>query len=290
MPTPTNPTENSSTYFINPEEAAETARLVDLDHALTKEMGSLFPTSVDPAHIHTVLDLACGPGGWALEVAYAHPRVEVVGVDISQKMIRYAQAQARTQGLDNVSFQIMNILEPLAFPDDAFDFVNARLVSSFVPRDVWPRLFQECLRITQPGGIIRFTEAEWVFSNGVASERFADMVTRAMWLDSKSFSPDGKRFGITLALRRLLSDAGLTNMQQQAFALDYSFGAEEHETLYQNLITAFKLMQPFLVKMKVTTPEEVDQVYQHITEEMQEPEFLGLFFLRSVWGTKHDAT
>lgn len=286
MPTPLNPTENTSTYFINPEEAAETARLIDLDHSLTNEMGSLFPVSVDLTHARTVLDLACGPGGWILDVARLYPEIGAVGVDISQKMIRYAQAQARAQGLDNTSFQVMNILEPLTFPDDTFDFVNARLISSFMPRDKWAPFLQECLRITRPGGIIRLTEAEWVFSNGEACERFADMVTRAMWLDGKSFAPDGKRFGITLALRKLMSDAGLTDIQQQAFTLEYSYGTDEHQLWYENLITAFKLMQPFLIKRGVTTPEEVDRVYQQITVEMQEPEFLGLFFLRSVRGTK----
>src|SRR6184192_1487479 len=69
MPTPTNPSENQSTYFINPEEAAETARLLQQDRSITKEMGSLFPVSLDLSHIHTVLDLACGPGGWAFDVA-----------------------------------------------------------------------------------------------------------------------------------------------------------------------------------------------------------------------------
>ena len=286
MPTPINPLENQSTYFINPEEAAETARLLLQDRSITKEMGGVFPASLDLPQVHMVLDMACGPGGWAIDVARAYPDMDVVGVDISEKMIRYAQAHARASGLDNASFQVMNILEPLTFPEDAFDFVNARLTSSFMPTRAWPNLLRESLRITRPGGVIRLTEAEWVFSNGSASEQFASLLTHAMWLDGKSFSPDGKRFGATLMLGQFFRDAGLVNIQRQAYALEYSYGTEAHETWYQNIMIAYPLLLPFLLKMGVTTKEEFDRLYEQIGAEMQQPEFRALFFLLSVWGTK----
>ncbi len=286
MPTPTNPLENPSTYFINPEEAAETSRLLLQDRIITKEMGGVFPASLDLSRIYTVLDLACGPGGWALDVARAYPHIDVVGVDISEKMIRYAQAQARMLGLDNASFQVMDVLKPLAFPQEAFDFVNARFISPFMPKDAWPRLLQECVRITLPGGIIRLTDGEWSFSNGEATEQFADMVIHAMWLAGKSFSPDGKRFGTTLVLSQFLREADLGNIQHQAYALDYSYGTEAHETMYQNTMITYPLLLPFLLKMGVTTREEFDRLYEQIAAETQEPEYRGLWFYLSVWGTK----
>ena len=49
-----------------------------------------------------MLDLACGPGGWACEVARLYPQIDVIGVDISEKMMRYARAHAQAQRLDNV--------------------------------------------------------------------------------------------------------------------------------------------------------------------------------------------
>src|SRR6266567_1105699 len=254
MPTPSNPLENPSTYFINPEEAAETSRLLLQDRIITKEMGGVFPASLDLSHIYTVLDLACGPGGWALDVARAYPHIDVVGVDISEKMIRYAQAQARMLGLDNASFQVMDVLKPLAFPQEAFDFVNTRFISPFMPKDAWPRLLQECVRITLPGGVIRLT--------------------------------DGERFGTTLVLSQFLREAGLGNIQHQAYALDYSYGTEAHETMYQNTMITYPLLLPFLLKMGVTTREEFDRLYEQIAAETQEPEYRGLWFYLSVWGTK----
>jgi len=286
MPTPVNPSENQSTYFINPEDAAETSRLLMQDRVVTKEMGGVFSADLDLSQIHIVLDLACGPGGWASDVARTYPQIDVVGVDISQKMILYAQAHARTQGLDNASFQVMDVLKPLEFPDDAFEFVNARFISPFMPKVAWPNFLQECLRITRPGGIVRITDGEWQFSNGVASEKIADLLTRATWLAGKSFSPDGKRFGTTLMLGQFMRDTGLTNLQHRAYALDYSYGTEAYETLYQEFVIGTPLLFPFLSHMGVTTKEEFDRLYEQMTEEMQEPAFRGLWFFLSVWGSK----
>ena len=81
MEMPVNPSENRSTYFVNPEEAEETARLLLQDRFVTKETGGVFPEDLDPNRVQLVLDLACGPGGWACDVARLHPQIDVIGVD-----------------------------------------------------------------------------------------------------------------------------------------------------------------------------------------------------------------
>ncbi len=43
-----------------------------------------FPDDFRLSQVHLVLDLACGPGGWAIDVARAYPNIDVMGVDISQ--------------------------------------------------------------------------------------------------------------------------------------------------------------------------------------------------------------
>jgi hypothetical protein len=107
-----------------------------------------------------------------------------------------------------------------------------------------------------------------------------------MWLDGKSFAPDGKRFGATLMISQFLRDAGLINVQRQVYALEYSYGTEAHESFYQDAMAWCQLLLPFLLRMGVTTQEEFDHIYQQIGVEMQEPEFRGLFFLLSARGEK----
>src|SRR5713226_9162939 len=114
--------KEESTYIIDPESAAEMARLMNQDRLITDGMGGLFPERQDNlTGIHDILDIACGPGGWVLSTAHAYPEINVVGTDISRTMIQYAKAQARAQGLDNAHFSVMDVLKPLEFPDSSFD-------------------------------------------------------------------------------------------------------------------------------------------------------------------------
>src|SRR5438552_2888090 len=110
--------ENS--YVIDSENVAEMIRLLDQDRMVTKLMGGLFPERNDLDGIERILDIGCGPGGWTQEVAFASPEIEVVGIDISQTIISYAQVQAEVQGLRNAHFQLMDATQPLAFADQSF--------------------------------------------------------------------------------------------------------------------------------------------------------------------------
>ena len=98
------PGVGTNVYFIDPESGSEMARLITQDRLITKGMGGLFAERADLVGINRILDLACGPGGWTLNVALAYPDIQVVGVDISQAMIEYAQAQAQVRRLQNVQF------------------------------------------------------------------------------------------------------------------------------------------------------------------------------------------
>src|SRR5712691_2091916 len=153
--------ENSeNTYIIDTESAAEMARLIDQSRSMNEAMGSLFPESIDLSAIHSVLDVACGPGEWVQQVAALYPHIQVVGTDISNLMIRYAAQRARVQKLANASFQVMDARTPLAFADGAFDLVNARFIAAFLPRNEWPQVTKEFARLTRAGGTIVLTETD----------------------------------------------------------------------------------------------------------------------------------
>ena len=286
---PLNPFENRSNYVINPEDPSETMRLHLLDDLMTREMGSLFPQDFAPPAGHLVLDLACGPGGWVLTCAKDHPELEIIGVDISQKMIRYAQAQAGLRALSNANFQEMNILEPLAFPDAAFAFVNARLISGLVSKEAWPRLLQECMRVLEPGGILRLTDGEFPCTTSPAHEQLATLGARAFWVSGRSFSEDGRRIDLVVMLAQLLREAGFYRVQHQAYAMECSYGTDAYDPWIHNALIGYPLFLPFLLKEGVTTQQEFEQLYQQMTDEMQSPAFRGVHFFLSAWGSKPPA-
>ncbi len=284
---PSDPPRNGNTYILDAESGTEMARLMKQDRLITQGMGGLFPERDDVSTMHNILDIASGPGGWVLDVAYTYPKVEVVGVDISRTMIEYARSQAWTQGLNNAQFQVMDVLKPLAFPDDSFDLVNARFLVGFMPAAGWSKLIDECMRITRPGGIIRLTEFdEPGTTNSSAFEEWMALTFRATRMAGLMSAPDGRNFGITPVLSRLLHEVGCQDIDHKAHVIDFSVWTEAHETMYQNCVIAFKLVQPFLMKMGVTTQEEADQKYQQMLIEMMMKDFCALWYYLTVWGRK----
>ncbi len=278
--------QSESTYFIDAENAAEMARLTNQDRLLTQAMGGLFPPDIDLSRIHSVLDVGCGPGGWVLDVAHAYPKIKVTGIDISKLMVEYTRAQARVQWLDNATFKAMDALKPLEFPDNSFDLVNARFISSFTPKTAWPGVVGEFLRVLRPGGVIRLTEPEFPISNSPAVEKLIAMFARAMQKAGQSFSPDGRLMGITPMLSYFLRSANCQNTRVQAYVLDGSAGAEAYVSQYQNAMVFLKLLQPFIVRAGETTNEEFDKIYHQALFEMQIDSYCSAWYYLSAWGTK----
>ncbi|HLI06466.1 MAG TPA: methyltransferase domain-containing protein [Ktedonobacteraceae bacterium] len=281
-----NASGDENAYFIDAENVAEMARLAMQDRLTTKAMGGLLPEQTDLSAIHDILDIACGPGAWALDMAQAFPQMQVTGIDISRLMVEYAKAQAREKNLHNASFQVMDALNPLEFADNSFDLVNARFITGFMSKAAWPLLVRECMRVLRPGGILRLTECESPLTNSKGSERMYELLAQALARTERIFSVDGRHIGITPVLGRLLHDAGFAAIQKTSHVIDYSFGTEAHAGCYQDVRTFLKLLQPFFVNIGVTTQEEVNRLYLQTLEEMQSEDFCGIFFFLTAWGTK----
>ncbi|HZU69179.1 MAG TPA: class I SAM-dependent methyltransferase [Ktedonobacteraceae bacterium] len=286
MATPDKSSEGGNVYFNDPESGAEMARLLAQDRLVTRGMGGLFSERSDLSGIHRILDAACGPGGWALEVAFTYPDIEVVGFDVSRAMIDYARAQARVQGLNNASFHVLDIQKPLDFADESFDLVNSRFIN-FLPTTAWPGVMQEFGRITRPGGTIRLTESEWwYFTNSPALEELNSMVIRALKLQGASFTESGRFTGVLPMLGKFLLDAGCTSVNYRAHVIDYSYGTEAYNGFRHDAAVVFKLFQGFIVRMGVATQETLDQLYERMQLEMLKEDFRGLMLPITAWGEK----
>lgn len=281
------PTETGN-YYILGDSSTEAVHLIEQDRNFNTSMGGLLPEQPKEAlqHFHHVLDVACGPGGWVLELAQAYPHMQITGIDISSRMIEYANAQARASGLDNARFKVGNITEPLDFPGESFDLVNSRHIEEVIPVPAFPPLFKEMFRITRPGGTIRITGSEWGVTNSFAYETLMRQLLRASRIAGLDFSADGRNIGISPWLRRFLHDAGCVNIQERPSFLDCSAGAELHDSGYRDLTLAFELMNPFLVGVGVTTQQEFEYLKQRLSVEMLEDSFRGIVYTLTAWGQK----
>jgi len=280
-------TSGNNYYWIDIEDAAETARLLDQDRLITDYLGGLFPDALVLPEEGRVLDIACGSGGWALNVAFDYPNFEVVGIDLSATLIQYARAFARVRELHNITFQVMDVTKSLDFKDASFSFVYTRFLSTCILPEAWNFLMRECKRILDNTGILSLNEVEWPLTNSLAFEKLSALASHALWLAGRSFSPDGHHLGITPMLERFLHNAGYHNIQREVHTLGFLPGTDSYSMCFHNYRLLFKLLQPFLQKMGVITPEEFDALYKQMITDFQSEEFCSLLSLLTVYGEKN---
>ncbi len=280
----------NNTYIMDAENAGELARLMQQDRVITEGMGGLFPEGQSLPDGGRVLDLACGPGGWTLEVAFTYPKVEVIGVDLSANVIEYARAQAWSRGLENIQFHVMNIMEPLDFPDASFDLINGRLLFGFMLPAAWPRLLAQCRRLLKPGGVVRLTETEWPLTNSPAFETQMNLLSRALKEAGQSFSVDGRHVGILPVLPWLVRQAGFVDVRTRASVIEWSLGTPAHYSVFKDCMLALELVRPFLLKMGAGSREELERLYQQSVTEMQQEGFCGVWTLLTAWGRQPEQT
>ena len=96
---------------------------------------------------HTVLDVACGPG--FLTMTLAQYCAHAVGVDVTDKFLALAQAEAARRGLGNVTFQEGDAGH-LPFADATFDRVVCRAAFHHMPQPA--RTLAEMTRVAKRDG------------------------------------------------------------------------------------------------------------------------------------------
>lgn len=96
-----------------------------------------------------VLDVGVGTG---LELPMFDRRTRLIGVDLSEPMLRRAQRRVRAKALENVDGLIAMDATRLAFPDSHFDAVVAPYFLTVVPNP--HASLDELTRVVKPGGEI----------------------------------------------------------------------------------------------------------------------------------------
>ncbi|RMG30997.1 MAG: bifunctional demethylmenaquinone methyltransferase/2-methoxy-6-polyprenyl-1,4-benzoquinol methylase UbiE [Methanobacteriota archaeon] len=136
------------------------------------------------------LDVATGTGDFAFLLAKRAPGGEVIGVDISQKMLAGARYRQSKNGLKNVRFEYGNALD-LNFEDETFDVATIGYGIRNVPDPV--RAMEEIRRVMRPHGrflIVEATPPVSRYMRFLANFHFAKLVP----LIAKFLTPDSDAY------------------------------------------------------------------------------------------------
>jgi SAM-dependent methyltransferase len=124
-----------------------------------------------PAADTQLIELGCGPGFYARELATRYPQISVTGVDRSMHQLDWAQKKARRMQIQNCRFTRDNVLN-LSHPDDSFDVVLATRLFTVLPEQ--QQAVGEMHRILRPGGQCLIAEPRYAF--------WASLPLWAMWV------------------------------------------------------------------------------------------------------------
>lgn len=97
-----------------------------------------------------VLDLGSGAGFDAfLAAKKVGPKGKVIGVDMTEEMVKKAQANAKKYNYTNVEFKVADI-EDLPLENDSVDKIISNCVINLAPDKA--KVFKEAHRVLRPGG------------------------------------------------------------------------------------------------------------------------------------------
>lgn len=103
-----------------------------------------------PAPGEQVLDVGCGTGTVAIELASRVGAGKVRGIDASPEMIEVATAKATKAGAD-LELQVA-VIEALPLADGSLDLVTSSLMLHHLPGDLKRKGLAEVRRVLRPGG------------------------------------------------------------------------------------------------------------------------------------------
>jgi ubiquinone/menaquinone biosynthesis C-methylase UbiE len=278
--------EHPSTYFVQDRQnEQELARLTVQDRMITSLMGGVLPEQDDPSRLRRVLDVGCGSGSWVIETAQAYPEMMLFGIDISQRMVHHAREQATIYHVaERVEFHVMDALRMLEFPHTYFDLVNLRFGVSFMRTWDWPKMLDEMLRVTRPGGVIRLTDNEIVHqSNSLAVTHFFEMIRCAMFRAGHLFEEENT--GLTGHLADLLNQHGCQQIQTKAYALEFQGGTPDGEAYYKDAAHAGRTLRPFVEKWGCMS-SDYDAIYQQALNDIQQSQFHNIWHFLTAWGIR----
>ena len=278
--------EHPSTYFVQDRSNQdEMTRLHLQDQMITAMMGGILPEQSDSTIFQRVLDVGCGTGDWLIKAAKTYPNMSLlVGVDVSGKMLHYARAQAEEQQVsDRVEFAVMDALRMLEFPDEFFDLVNERFGVSYLRTWDWDKFLTECIRISRPGGVIRFTEGALIESTSPALNQLYSFFQQAFHHTGHLFSNESR--SMTIELPHQFTRHGIQNIQTKEYALHFQAGTQQRDLFTADMAHAYRTALPFLKKW-TQVPDNYNEIYQQMLTEVQQPDFEATWILLTTWGIK----
>lgn len=164
-----------------------------------------------------ILDMGCSSGHFTTALAETFPDAQIVGIDLSARMLEHAWRTANARGWDWALYQ--RAAEDTGFDDASFDLVTSYILLHELPTDTVRALLAEVFRVLTLGGDLIMSDVT----------RYADLDKLAAWKADRGARMGGEphwRASAQLDLAALAREAG--------------FEEAKADGLYPHVLTARK--------------------------------------------------
>lgn len=207
----------------------------DFTMAFLKPAGDEIIRLINPQNNDTVLDVAAGTGEPGLTIAAMIPNGKVVVTDLAEGMLQVARDHAAQKGITNIETVACDVCE-LPFEDASFDAVSCRFGFMFFPDMLMAA--KEMVRVLRPGG--RLAASVW----STPDKNF--WITATMSVLNKHMqlpapppaAPGMFRCGAPHFMKKLLEEAGLTNVSEKEITGKVAYGDKETYWAFMNDVVA----------------------------------------------------
>lgn len=230
--------ERDPNEYVLGTHDAELERL-GLQHRLWAAQATAIWTRAGFGPGQILLDVGCGPGFATLDLArWAGPQSRIVGVDQSERFIRFFKSQAHAQALAHVEARIGNV-EALDLPAASLDGAFCRWVLCWIANPL--ACVQGLARAIRPGGVVAVQDYFSYHSITLAprSEAFTRVVAGVV-ASQRATGGDPDLAG---RLPRMLIDAGFEVLEIEPILRV----ARPGSALWQWPDTFFRIYAPRLV-------------------------------------------
>lgn len=121
------------------------------------EMGWTLARGVPARPYRRIVDLGCGIGKSTLPYCDQFPSAEIIGIDYSAAMLKYAHHLSESRG-KRVTY-LQRYAERTGLPENSSDLVTAIWLFHEMPRSARAATVREALRILRPGGYFAIMES-----------------------------------------------------------------------------------------------------------------------------------